>query len=177
MSRIPYRDPKTYSEDVSKLMGKAPAMNIFRMLTHADTAARQYMRLGNALLTRGELDPVLRELAILRVGHLSNAHYEVHQHERISRDLGISEAKLEALKQGADAAVFSPLEKAVLRFTDDVEANVRASEMTFGPLRKQLSERALAELTLCIGFYMMTCRFLETFDIEREAEDVDLGLA
>src|SRR3546814_20124269 len=85
-------------------MGKAPAMNIFRMLTHADSAARQYMRLGNALLTRGELDPVLRELAILRVGHLSNAHYEVHQHERISREPGISEAKMEALRPAADAA-------------------------------------------------------------------------
>jgi 4-carboxymuconolactone decarboxylase len=177
VARIPYRDPKTYSEDVAKLMGKAPAMNIFRMLTHADAAARQYMRLGNALLTRGELDPVLRELAILRVGHLSRAQYEVHQHERIGRDLGIAEEKLEALKQGAEAPPFSPLEKAVLRFTDDVAANVRASEMTFAPLRERLSERALAELTLCIGFYMMTCRFLETFDVDLEPEDVDLGLS
>lgn len=176
MARIPYRDPATYSEDVAKLMGKAPPMNIFRMLTHADTAARAYMRLGNALLTKGELDPVLRELAILRVGHLARAHYEVHQHERISRELGISEARLAALKQGADAPEFGPLEKAVLRFTDDVALNVRASEMTFAPLRRALSPRALAELTLCIGFYMMTCRFLETFDVDLEPEDVDLGL-
>src|SRR3546814_19956461 len=114
-------------------MGKAPAMNIFRMLTHADSAARQYMRLGNALLTRGELDPVLRELAILRVGHLSHANYEVHQHERIRREPGIPDATLEALRQGADAAGFVPLETSGLRGPNDVAPTGRPSERSVTP--------------------------------------------
>ena len=108
MARIPYRDPNSYSEDDAKLMGKAPAMNIFRMLTHADSAARQYMRLGNALLTRGELDPVLRELAILRVGHLSHAEEfdaQLALVQRASRGVaGAVEFLLELIPHAHDAS-------------------------------------------------------------------------
>jgi 4-carboxymuconolactone decarboxylase len=48
-------------------------------------------------------------------------------------------------------------------------ANVRASDETFEPLRRELSLIQLQELTLVVGNYMMVCRFLETFDIDLES--------
>ena len=42
--------------------------------------------------------PSLRELAILRVGRLSRAAYEVFQHERIAREAGVAEDKIAALR-------------------------------------------------------------------------------
>ncbi len=56
-----------------------------------------------------------------------------------------------------------------MAFTDDVVANVRPADATFNPLNDRLGYKALQELTLTIGYYMMVSRFLETFDVDIEA--------
>jgi alkylhydroperoxidase family enzyme len=125
--------------------------------------------MGNALLHRCELDPVLRELAIIRVGRLSRAAYEVFQHERIGREVGVAEDKIAALRDATvEAPVFSDHEKAVLRFADDVVRNVRASDKNLKAVEAFLSPGALVELTLTVGYYMMVCRFLETTGVDGE---------
>ncbi len=64
-----------------------PMLNIYRMLANSEQGAKGFLRMGNALLHRCELDPVLQELAIIRVGRLSRTAYEVFQHERVGRDV------------------------------------------------------------------------------------------
>jgi len=129
------------------------------------------VRLGNGFLSKGTLDPVLREIAILRVGYVSRAHYETHQHERIARGLGMSDALIAAIKQGADAPELSALQRQVLRYVDDLVHNVRASDATFAALREHFSVTQMQELTLVTGYYMMVCRFLETFGVEVETRE------
>ena len=168
MPRIPYFDLKQAPAEFIELLGSRPPLNIYRMLPHAPKAAPGFLRLGGALLRESELDAKLRELAIIRVGLLSGAGYEVHQHKRIAARAGVSQEKIDALSQGAEADVYTPLEKLVLRFTDDVVRNVKASDALFQELLVQLSNRQMAELVLTIGFYMMVSRFLENFEVEIE---------
>jgi 4-carboxymuconolactone decarboxylase len=176
MARIPYPDPTELSDDTAEFLGRLPALNIFRMLAGADGLLQAFSRFGNHLLFRTELDPVLRELAILRVGVLSNAAYELHQHDNVSRGLGMSEALIAAARNGPDDPVLDDLQRRVLRFTDDVVVNVRASDETFEPLRQRLTPRALQELTVTIGCYMLVCRYLETFGVDIEEPGTTDGL-
>ena len=89
MSRIPYYDVETATGKHAEFLGKLkPMLNIYRMLANSEHGLKGFLRMGNALLYRCELDPVLRELAIIRVGRLSRAAYEVFQHERIGREVG-----------------------------------------------------------------------------------------
>lgn len=170
MARIPYYDPSKASPKLAELMGKLqPALNIYRMLANSDSGSRGFVHLGNALLFRGKLDPKLRELAILRVGWLSRASYEVFQHERIGRDAGLSEAKIRAVAKGADDPAFDDADRAVLRFVDDVVKNVKASDATFQAVAARLNHEQLTELVLTIGYYMMVSRFLETMGVDDEA--------
>ena len=105
-----------------------------------------FVRMGNALLHRCELDPGLRELAILRVGRLSRAAYEVFQHERIAREVGVANDKIAALRDATiEAPAFSDNEKAVLRFTDDVVRNVKASDKTLKSVEAFLAPGALVD--------------------------------
>ena len=62
-----------------------------------------------------------------------------------------------ALRVGAEDPVFDDLQRLVMRYTDDVVANVRASDATFDALAAHLSVQELQELTVTIGFYMR-CR-------------------
>ena len=176
MARMPYPDPTELSDETAEFLGRLPALNIFRMLAGADGLLQAFTRFGNHLLYRTELDPVLRELAILRVGVLSAAAYELHQHEDISRRLGMSDALIAAARVGPDDAVLDGVQRLVLQFTDDVVVNVRASDETFEPLRRRLTARALQELTVTIGCYMLVCRYLETFGVDIEAPGTTDGL-
>ena len=67
-----------------------------------------------------------------------------------------------------EAPAFTDNDKAVLRFTDDVVRNVRASDKNLKAVQAFLSAGALVELTLTIGYYMMVCRVLETTGVEGE---------
>ena len=170
MPRIPYFDVEQATGKHAEFLGKLkPHMNIMRMLANSEAGLKGFTRMGNALLNRSELDPTLRELAILRVGRLSRAAYEVFQHERIAREAGVEEAKIAALREATiDSPAFNDNDRAVLRFTDDVVRNVKASDKTLKAVQAFLSPGAVVELTLTIGYYMMVCRFLETTGVEGE---------
>lgn len=173
MARIPYVTDETLPEEAREIFEKLAPLNLFRMMAHSGGMLEKYIRLGNYFLRQGKLDPVIREIAILRVGYLSNASYETYQHERISRDIGMSDALIDGIKAGPKAAIFDDTQRMVMNYVDDIVANVRASDVTFDPIKANFSVGELQELTMVIGFYMMTCRFLETFDIDIEDTPVD----
>lgn len=170
MPRIPYYEVEKAEGKHAEFLGKLGThMNIYRMLANSEYGLKGFIRMGNALLYKCELDPVLREIAIIRVGRLSRAAYEVFQHERIGREAGVSEDKIAALRDATiEAPAFSDNEKAVLRYTDDVVRNVRASDKTLKAVESFLTRGALIELTLTIGYYMMVCRLLETTGVDGE---------
>lgn len=168
MARVPYPAPEALAAETRDYLGKLPPLNLFRMMAGGDGLLRAFVQLGNHLLFKSRLPPVLREIAILRVGGLSNARYEVFQHERIARGLGMTDGLIAAIRHGPDDPAFDDLQRLVMRFTDDVVRNVRASDETFEPLRARLSLQELQELTVTIGYYMTASRFLETFDVDIE---------
>jgi len=173
MARIPYFDPALAQGRARKQFDRLPGLNIFRMLGHAGELLDGFSKLGGQILNFTELDPVLREIAIIRAGVLCGSSYEVHQHRRIGRGIGMSQALLDGIDQGPDTAVFTPLQRQVMEFTDDVVNNVRASDATFNPLCKALGYKQIQELVITIGYYMMVSRFLETFDVDIEAKGAE----
>jgi alkylhydroperoxidase family enzyme len=169
MARIPYFDPAQATGRAAAVYAKLPALNIFRMLGHGGDLIVPFSRMGTHLLNFTSLDPVLREIAIVRVGVLSKAGYEVYQHEAISRRIGMSDSIIAGIHEGPGADVFDEAQREVMAFTDDLVANVRACDATFKPVRARLGDQALQELTMTVGYYMMVSRFLETFDVDIEA--------
>ena len=170
MARIPYVEAENAHWLTREILARRNNRNIHRMLGHSGPLADAFVRLATTLRYECELDAALREIAILRVGVLSGATYEVTAHRVHARNAGLSDAQIAAVEAGEDpAGVLTPLQRDVMRFTDDVVANVRASDTTFLPLRSALGHRPLVELVVAIGFYMAACRFLATFDIDVHA--------
>lgn len=168
MPRLPYFDLSQAPESYTELLKSRRPLNLYRMLAHAGPAAEGFLKLGGALLRDNQLDSQLREIAILRVGILSGAGYEVHQHRKLARRVGLADAKIAALEIGADTTPLTGIEQAVLRFTDQLVRHVKAPDAMFAAMLEHFSHRELAELVLTIGFYMMVSRFLENFEVEIE---------
>src|SRR3974390_2976018 len=90
MARIDYCDTSKSNARTRELLCKNRNANIFRMMAHSPSYLEQYCRLGGAIRHRGELDPVVRELAITRTGILCEAPYEIVAHKRIGKKVGVT---------------------------------------------------------------------------------------
>lgn len=168
MPRIPYPDTSTLDADTQATLNKLAPLNLFKMMAHAPHLMRPFVGLGTAFLIDGKLDPITRECAILRVGYLSDATYETAQHEKIGRDVGMSDALIEAVKRGPGAKDLTPEQRLTLMYTDCLVEMPKPTETRLRPVLAHFGPAGVQELTLLIGYYMMVCRFLETFGVEIE---------
>lgn len=174
MPRIPYPDVSELPEDIRlKLAGSPP--NVSRMLAALSPAVnRGFSAFSSGLFNGTDLSPQLREIAILRVGYLSNASYEVFQHEAYARHVGLTDGQIEAIRDGGDkAARLGEAGAAVLAFTDDLVRNVRPSDASLEAVRKHLADNLVLDLVLVVGAYMTVSRFLETTGIEHDETPID----
>jgi alkylhydroperoxidase family enzyme len=169
MTRLSYFEFDTMPPELAALWGDRPRINLFRVLPHARSVAPGFLALGEALRKQSHLDLRLRELVILRVGALSRAAYEVHQHKRVGRETGLTEAQIAAAVREGPEEALGDWERMVLRFTDAVVLEVKAPKPLYDAVAANLTERQLAELLLNIGFYTMVCRFLENVELDIEA--------
>src|SRR6201998_2113330 len=168
MARIDYCDTSKSNERTREILSKNRNANIFRMMAHSPSYFEQYCRLGGAIRHRGELDPVVRELAITRTGILCEAPYEIVAHKRIGKNVGVSDEQKAALGECESANCLDELQRAALAFTDEIVAMRRPTDATFNAIAAKLTPAALIELQLAVGFYIMTSKFLETFGIDMQ---------
>ena len=168
MARIDYADTSKASERTREILDKNRNANIFRMMSHSLVYFEQYCRLGGAIRSRGELDPIVRELAITRTGILCEAPYEVVAHKRIGKTVGVTDEQNEALADWKNATCFTDLQRAALAFTDEIVTMHRPTDTTFKAIASKLTPASLIELQLSVGFYIMTSKFLETFQVDMQ---------
>jgi 4-carboxymuconolactone decarboxylase len=173
MPRIPYPSSDALDDEARQIMKSVPPINVLRMLSHSGPLLAGFGEFGRRILYSLDLDPVLREMVIVRVGHLCRCAYELAQHERFIAELGVSLAKISALAIGASQESLTCVERAVLAFTDDVVTNVRAGDATLAELQRYLPPRQVVEVIMTAGSYRMLCMLLESTGVEIENPDSD----
>src|SRR5579862_603575 len=139
MARIDYSDPAKHNDRTRELLAKNRNANIFRMMAHSPSHLEQYCRLGGAIRHKGELDPVVRELAITRTGILCEAPYEIVAHKRIGKNIGVTDEQNEALENWEAADCFDEVQRAALAFTDEIVRLRRPSDATFKAIAEKLA--------------------------------------
>lgn len=167
MARIAYPDPATQSEETLDRLKRMGSLNVTRMMSHSDGAMQAYGRLGTFLLRKGRLDPVLREIVILRIGQLCASDYEWHQHVSVARAVGMDEDTLSAI----EALAFDRLgerERIAVRIAEEIARDRGASAETMKTALGSFTNEELVELVLVAGYYLMTAGFLLSFGIEIE---------
>ncbi|WP_369215983.1 carboxymuconolactone decarboxylase family protein [Streptomyces flavofungini] len=164
-----YPDLSALPPELRDAVAAHGSLNVYRMLMHSPSLAPGMLALGDAVLQRNALPAALRELAILRVGHVCAGAYAVHHHESAARGLGLGEAALAAARTGEAEELPGP-EAAVLVATD----RLLTRHTLDGPAREELlavlTVHELADLVITVGFYQLVCGFLNTFGVTTEGE-------
>lgn len=171
MARLPPVDIETLPADLAQLIRSRPPLNLYKVLPHSIPTARGFLALGVAILRECALDPQLRELVILRVGALSHASYEVHQHKRHAASLGVDAQRIAAAVLERDEDCFDEFELTVMRFVEAVVWQVKAPRWLYDKVAQRLNPAEICELLQTIGFYMLVSRFLENLEVEIETTE------
>ena len=119
-----------------------------------------------------KIDPKLRELGQTRAGYLRGSQFVFSQHCKAMRSVGFDENSIEAIPGWQTADCFSPLERAVLAYTDAlVLGGGRVSDAIFEALRASLSDEEILELTYITCTYDLHATMSRALRLEYD--DVD----
>lgn len=119
-----------------------------------------------------KISPKLRELGQIRAGWARGSQFVFSQHCKASRDVGLTEAQIQAIPHWPIADVWSPVERAVLAYTDClVLMGGRVPEEIFAALKAHLSDEEILELTYITATYEMHATMSRALRLEYD--DVD----
>ncbi|KAF4292142.1 hypothetical protein CNMCM8686_007889 [Aspergillus fumigatus] len=148
-----------------------------RSLLHSPPVADGWNSFLGAIRTRTILPGALLELSVCRVAVLNGAVYEWNAHAPLALKDGVTADELRAVREveatttdaGKEAlgrSVLSEVQRAVVRYTDEMTLRVRVEEETFEDLRRVgLNEREIVELTTGVAAYNCVSRVLVALDV------------
>jgi alkylhydroperoxidase family enzyme len=169
MALIPYADDDPQDERVQAMLERLPEprINLFRMLANMPALIGPTLRLGEAILTKGDLDYGLRELAILHTARRTDTEYEWVQHEAISQLVGIEEDKIRAVWDGRiDDGPFDDRERLALNVVGSVLGGGTPAPELIRRAEAELGRAQLLELLTVAGYYAMLAGVMRAVDLD-----------
>jgi uncharacterized peroxidase-related enzyme len=174
MARVPYLSREDATPDTEAVWRrveaerKMPTANIFRALAHAPALLDAFLGYANALRDESELDPKLRELAILAVGHATGSEYEIAHHQSHAIKAGLTQQQVADVADYEGSEAFNDAELAVLRLARESTVQVAVSDRRWADARAHLSDRQMVELCMTIAWYNSGVRIMGSLGIELE---------
>lgn len=118
------------------------------------------------------IDPKLRELGQTRAGYVVGSQFVYSQHCKVMRAQGFSEKQINGIKAWAALDLWSPIERAVLAYTDClVLERGRVPDAVMEALKSELSDEAILELTYITATYMMHAVMSRALRLEYDDRD------
>jgi alkylhydroperoxidase family enzyme len=108
-----------------------------------------------------------REIVILRAAFSQQSRYEWHQHVRIARSVGMSDAEIDAVRSWQGSKAFSDEERVLLAYVDEI-AKGRPADQAFAALAKGRSPGQVVGITVLISLYFALARVMAALDLETE---------
>lgn len=113
------------------------------------------------------LDPKLRELGQIRAGWTVGSQFVFSQHCKACRDVGFTDEQVAAIPSWSVADCWSPVERAVLAYTDCLTLqHGRVPESLFEELKRHLSDEEILEFTYITCTYAMHATMTKALRLE-----------
>ena len=166
--RVPMPKDEDLSPKLKEYMASLPPLNLFRMLCNAPASTKAFNRMGGSILQKSEFDPRKREIAVLRVAHVTKAAYEWHHHVAVGKRVGVTEEEIEKIACKGPVETLDEEGNLLCRVADEITLNVRLSDEALARILEQYGTRLATELILCCCWFNLVSRFLESTRVEIE---------
>ena len=146
-------------------------LNVYKLLLHSPPLAETWLDHVGAVRWKTALSGRLRELMVIRIAYVNGIDYVINQHvPAIALAEGMTLAECEALKDWRKSNMFSAAERAALAYADAMVLQTAVPDEVFEQLRRHYDERAIVELSVLIGTYLMHNRVMKALAIDLEPD-------
>ena len=167
MARLSYVEKESATPEQEKILSQltqksGKIANIWKLWSHSPLTLETFMTFYKTLM-KGSLDGKLRELAYIKTSLLNDCAYCADAHKGVARKIGLTDQQIQEINNYEASSSFSPVEKLVLKYAEDLTRTAKTSDGLLQELKKHLSEEQLVELNLTVGTANLTNRFNMSF--------------
>lgn len=182
MTRMPLVNTDRQPERIQQFIARPDTLNVLRLIANAPNIFDGWAQMTGELFKSPTFTPRMREVIILRVGHLQDSPYELAQHVIFGRAAGLTERQIDALldKGDLDEAGFSGDERIVIDTVTELCTTRRLRDDSFATAHQLLGDEALTELLMIVSCYYGLALVLNAVDLDIDTPSFsspDEGLA
>lgn len=144
-----------------------PGRNVIATFARHRELVTKWGPFAGYLMKNSTLSARERELAILRVGWLSQSAYQWAEHVGPALEAGLTRDEIERVPEGAEAAGWSTTERAILLATEELHADAFISDATWS-LLEGFSDQQKIDLIFTVGQYMTISMALNSLGVQLE---------
>lgn len=157
-------EQRAYVASFTDSKGRYP--NIFGVLCRDLPLMEAWRDFGLYLMSGSKVDPVLREVLILRTSHHCDCDYEWHHHERIARGLGMSDECLTQIRAGV--ATGNTDHDLMIQCADDLARDKRLSDDSWAAMIDRFGLDYTLDAVFTVGAYTALAMGLNSSDVRIE---------
>ena len=176
MSEYPERIPplavKDFTPEQAELVGDWTHLAFSRVIVRHPQAYRVFLPYIDKIIRGSKLPPRDREVIVLRLLGLCGEVYELHHHEMIARNAGMSDEEIAAAQVG-EGEELSSFDLALCRAAEELLRDTRIGDATWASLAERYDEQQLMEVVFLGGCYVTMAMLTKSFGIGLEKQDKD----
>jgi alkylhydroperoxidase family enzyme len=149
----PFTDPILIKEQASRAASGGAIINLQLTTGHAPKIMEGTLGLARAIRLEAETSRFLRELAIIRTAGIVGSEYELNQHYALANACKYPSDKIMAVQTWKSSPLFSPEEKAMLAFVDEMAQGGDVKDVTFEDFSHFFSPKQIVEISVIVSSY------------------------
>ena len=150
--RIPILSDEQIPAEVLSVLKQYPRINVYTVLAHSPSVCKPWIEMINGIYASG-FSPRLREVALVRIGAVTKAEYELHQHHFIALKNGVSEEEIQMIIHEASVTNLDEESNLICRAVDELHQRFSLSDETFDELSKHFSTKDIVSLGVAVAMY------------------------
>jgi alkylhydroperoxidase family enzyme len=165
--RIPLPEIDSLAPEVRAVVEAFP-MNVMRMAANAPASTKALVDFAQSVLFYSSFDPRKREIAVLRVAHVTHAEYEWTHHVAVAKHYNVTDKKIEIIRTEKPVSSLDEEGNLLCRVADEISCDVRLSDDALSQILERYGAQGATELILCVSYFNFLSRFLESTRVELE---------
>jgi 4-carboxymuconolactone decarboxylase len=158
--------------EIRERLAELPPLNVFRMMARTPASFKAFLDIAVSILFGAEFDPRKREVAVLRVAHVTGSNYEWVQHVNVAKQAGLTDDEIKTIGTEGEVSGLDAEGNLLCRVADEISRDVRLSDEALSKIIELYGEQQAAELILCCSYFNMLSRVLESTRVPLEETPV-----
>jgi AhpD family alkylhydroperoxidase len=169
--RLPPLKPAELDERQSRFLkpftnarGEYP--NVFGTLAHHMDIVDAWRDFGLYTMRNSDLDPLLREIVVLRAALNAGCDYEWHHHHHIALKAGMTEDQVRQIRDRS--AMADEAHNLLLACADELSADKQLSDATWERMIAIFGVRGTIDIIFTVGAYTTLATFINSCGVQIE---------